>query len=236
MPFEYIVMISLFLTPVFIGLLGGALSWHSYSTYMPSSWRVAEQSVFDEESRGQDLSSLAVLDELPEIESYSPTIKHENSVPNPEMEIGISELLAAVNEDAERDHSSSHMEGLNEVDIPDSYPVCIPAKEYKDLETKYGSHIVSIITTTPAIGATGTTDVMIGRLVKNVVGFVLQYGEYHALLKGNFPIEHEGKVLLVMGQFQSPEEFYVYQSIDPKEYESLNLPNIDQHVHLVEAN
>ncbi|MBP1932035.1 hypothetical protein [Ammoniphilus resinae] len=112
-----------------------------------------------------------------------------------------------------------------DMDFPMDYvPISIPMKDYQAIAKRYGTSIASQVTTTPGNGATGTMDVMIGRLVKNVVGYVLKYGDYHIPLKGKFPVDQEGNVLLVMGQFQSPDQFYVSQSIDPESLINSNLP------------
>ncbi|MCM3130191.1 MULTISPECIES: hypothetical protein [unclassified Paenibacillus] len=82
----------------------------------------------------------------------------------------------------------------------------IPSREYFALQQKYGSEIVSRVTTTPAIGGTGDHDCMIGRVMQKHNQTVLQYGDHYIPLKGIY--EAEG-VFLVEGMFVKPDLFFV---------------------------
>jgi len=104
---------------------------------------------------------------------------------------------------------------INNFPNGDNHP--LPPREYWALEQKYGSEVISKVTTTPGIGGTGDYDCMIGRVIRGDNFMLLQYGDHYIPLKGM--VNHEG-VFLVEGMFVKPDLFFVnkYTNLDKEQY------------------
>lgn len=87
----------------------------------------------------------------------------------------------------------------------------IGLREYWALRDKYGSELVDKISTTPALGATGEYDVMMGRLFQINGVTILQYAEQQIQIQG-MP-EMEG-AYLVEGSFVKSNLFCANKFID----------------------
>ncbi|MFC5450665.1 hypothetical protein ACFPOG_20645 [Paenibacillus aestuarii] len=98
----------------------------------------------------------------------------------------------------------------------DYAPTPLAFDEYRAIERRYGSEVAQAITTTPGQGSSGKSDVMLGQLEHNSVGYVLSYGDFFIPLKGDVPKQFIGKAVLLLGQFISQEEFYVLEWDDPE--------------------
>ncbi|PJN59337.1 MULTISPECIES: hypothetical protein [Paenibacillus] len=90
-----------------------------------------------------------------------------------------------------------------------NYPIGL--REYWALRGKYESKLVDKITTTPALGATGNYDVMMGRLFQINGVTILQYAEQQIQIQG-MP-EMEG-AYLVEGSFVKSNLFCANKFID----------------------
>lgn len=114
--------------------------------------------------------------------------------------------------------NSEQLDNLdNLVPFPIDYiPSPLASDDYRAIVRRYGSVVAQAITTTPGQGSTGKSDVMIGRLEQNSVGYVLSYNDSFIPLKGDVPKQYIGKAVLLLGQFVSQEEFYVLEWDDPE--------------------
>ncbi|WP_149847006.1 hypothetical protein [Paenibacillus sp. 37] len=90
-----------------------------------------------------------------------------------------------------------------------NYPIGL--REYWALRGKYESKLVDKITTTPALGATGNYDVMMGRLFQINGVTILQYAEQQIQIQGMS--EMEG-AYLVEGSFVKSNLFCANKFID----------------------
>ena len=106
----------------------------------------------------------------------------------------------------------------------DQLPTPLSAKDYRAIQKRYGDMVAQIITTTPGIGGTITNDIMIGRLKKISIGYVLTYRDSYIVLDGEIPKHLLNSVILVYGRFVSQEHFYVYRWCDPEECSKLSIP------------
>ncbi|KIV58567.1 hypothetical protein AM501_05350 [Aneurinibacillus migulanus] len=195
----------------------------------------------------EELTDVRPVDSLTEPCDMHVEETYETSAPANDMQGALNELLLAIEKETDKNKRSEMLPNERVGVVPvygdepqhpevsdkdfevykdelaswnsflESGPSILPINEFRAIKEKYGSHIASQITTTPAEGPQGMVDIMIGRLVERAEKINLAYGGYHVALTGNVPDEHTGCPILVKGQFVTHEMFYVTSWDIPQE-------------------
>ncbi|MDQ0255584.1 hypothetical protein J2S74_002966 [Evansella vedderi] len=160
-------------------------------------------------------------EETPDSELDLDFVDLEEEVKGEDSEAALEELVQEVN----GIETNTDVDSEKESDdvVFDSYipPSPIPQYEYQAIKDHFGEKVADTITLTPSsTEGAGESDVMIGRLTVNTVGYVLSYKESFIPLKGDIPKELKEQPVMLHGQFIDQEHFYVLQWADPTKFQN----------------